>query len=284
MYCYHFENLATTVREYKSLRMSEFYGMAPILLNPSLSLQNKEQMLQVHTKELELALGNHFKQIKSEPMKYAKNVAVVEDQPTRMRKYIKRNKKLFNPSQLIVLDKVTEMPEHDIMLIQGPPGTGKTHTITGIISMLLSCDIKRIMVCAPSNAAIDEIITRIGSKGFVGSPDNKDLDSILEEGYSAEGLIVRLGSLEYDPGPEVKKHTLDERLTQTMNGNKAFDLKQKIACCQELLEDLSVEENVNTCKGFLTLESKKHVSHLMVLFFQSSSRVKEFVKSNTKQE
>jgi len=26
-------------------------------------------------------------------------------------------------------------------------------------------------------------------------------------------MIVRLGALEYDPAPEVKKHTLDERMT-----------------------------------------------------------------------
>ena len=46
-------------------------------------------------------------------------------------------------------------------------GTGKTHTIKGIISMLnavLRKD-KKILVCAPSNAAIDEIITRLISKG-----------------------------------------------------------------------------------------------------------------------
>jgi len=104
--------------------------------------------------------------------------------------------------------------------------------------MLLSCEIKRIMVCAPSNAAIDEIIARIGKKGFLGSPDDKDLDSILEEGYTPDGMIVRLGAMEYDPGPEVKKHTLDERLTQCLNGNKKSELKHKVDCAQELINDL----------------------------------------------
>ena len=46
-------------------------------------------------------------------------------------------------------------------------GTGKTHTIKGIISMLNSSinNKKKILVCAPSNAAIDEIVTRLISKG-----------------------------------------------------------------------------------------------------------------------
>ena len=64
------------------------------------------------------------------------------------------------------------MPRDDVLLIQGPPGTGKTHTIIGIISMILSTRMhnpkQKIMVCAPSNAAIDQIILRIIEKGLIG--------------------------------------------------------------------------------------------------------------------
>jgi superfamily I DNA and/or RNA helicase len=64
------------------------------------------------------------------------------------------------------------MPKDDILLIQGPPGTGKTHTIIGIISMLMSSILansnQKIMICAPSNAAIDQIIMRIIEKGLIG--------------------------------------------------------------------------------------------------------------------
>jgi len=42
MYCYHYENLATTVREYKNLRLCEFYKMAPIILYPTLALKSKD--------------------------------------------------------------------------------------------------------------------------------------------------------------------------------------------------------------------------------------------------
>jgi tRNA(Met) C34 N-acetyltransferase TmcA len=41
----------------------------------------------------------------------------MEDNITRMKKYAKRNRNLFNPSQLIVLDKVIDMPLNDILLI-----------------------------------------------------------------------------------------------------------------------------------------------------------------------
>jgi superfamily I DNA and/or RNA helicase len=110
-----------------------------------------------------------------------------------------------------------------LIFVYFQPGTGKTHTITGIISMLLSSDVKKILVCAPSNAAIDEIIARISVKGFIGEPDPNCLeaDSILSEGSTADGMLLRLGSVEYDPGPDVRRHTLDARLVEVLNGNKA---------------------------------------------------------------
>ena len=83
-------------------------------------------MLKEHKKTLEEAIGGSFskdaaqKEERPLPMQLAKRVAVIDDTPTKMRKYARRNRKLYNPSQLIVLDKVIEMPESDILLIQGP--------------------------------------------------------------------------------------------------------------------------------------------------------------------
>lgn len=77
----------------------------------------------------------------------------------QMNHYLLHNHSHFNKSQARVLEEVIEMPKDDILLIQGPPGTGKTHTIIGIISMIMSTRLSnpkhKIMVCAPSNAAID---------------------------------------------------------------------------------------------------------------------------------
>ena len=59
-------------------------------------------MLAEHNKNLELALGNtpgyKIPEKKFTPMKFAKNVVEEEDIPTKMRKYAKRNRKIFNPS------------------------------------------------------------------------------------------------------------------------------------------------------------------------------------------
>jgi ABC-type sugar transport system substrate-binding protein len=38
-----------------------------------------------------------------------------------------------------------------------------------MISLLIASGVDKILVCAPSNAAIDEIVTRLSSKGLLGS-------------------------------------------------------------------------------------------------------------------
>jgi DNA polymerase III delta prime subunit len=74
----------------------------------------------------------------------------------------------FNPSQATAIRMVVAKKE-GVTLIQGPPGTGKTRTILGIISLLLENDEEcqqGIMVCAPSNTAVDEL-TRKLSEGLL---------------------------------------------------------------------------------------------------------------------
>ena len=57
---------------------------------------------------------------------------------------------------------VSLMKQNSFYLIQGPPGTGKTSTITGLIAMILSSDsCSKIHICAPSNGAVDEIVSKI---------------------------------------------------------------------------------------------------------------------------
>ncbi|CAN6181687.1 unnamed protein product [Urochloa humidicola] len=63
--------------------------------------------------------------------------------------------------------------ERPVLVIQGPPGTGKT----GLLSYLINCVVRRgerVLVTAPSNAAIDNIVEKLSSTGLnivrVGNP------------------------------------------------------------------------------------------------------------------
>lgn len=55
-----------------------------------------------------------------------------------------------------------------VLMIQGPPGTGKTHTLVGIVKEIYNTwhpwdphRLPKILVCAPSNGAVDEIGKRL---------------------------------------------------------------------------------------------------------------------------
>ena len=127
-------------------------------------------------------------------------------------------------------------------LIQGPPGTGKTKTILGVIGYFLTQDDgtvhrvlapgvrsdgstsinptstaddrvkKKILICAPSNAAVDELVLRI-RKGIKNS-----------KGQSFKPTVVRLGKSDAI-NEQVKDLTLEEQveaqLTKLNNNNDA---------------------------------------------------------------
>ena len=91
VYVYLLESLATNIREYKTLRMSEFYGLADTIVNPK--------------KSLTIADGQSDSRHKHYP---------------KMVRYVKSQGGQYNPSQLEALKEVCEMRDDQLLLIQGP--------------------------------------------------------------------------------------------------------------------------------------------------------------------
>ena len=50
---------------------------------------------------------------------------------------------------------------HDISMIHGPPGTGKTTTVVEFILQTVKLQRSKVLACAPSNIAVDNIIERL---------------------------------------------------------------------------------------------------------------------------
>lgn len=70
---------------------------------------------------------------------------------------------ILNESQWLAIQKITNAP--DIAFIHGPPGTGKTTTIVEAIKQAIDEE-RQVLVCAPSNAAVDLLVEKLSSRGL----------------------------------------------------------------------------------------------------------------------
>ncbi|CAK4032821.1 upf1 regulator of nonsense transcripts [Lecanosticta acicola] len=79
------------------------------------------------------------------------------------RKFSVPNLPDLNGSQIQAVKSVLQKP---LSLIQGPPGTGKTVTSATIIYHLSKLNGGQVLVCAPSNVAVDQLCERIHITGL----------------------------------------------------------------------------------------------------------------------
>jgi DNA polymerase III delta prime subunit len=86
----------------------------------------------------------------------------------------------LNESQEEAVAKAIE--SEPIFCIQGPPGTGKTRTIVNLAKNLVKNDDKRVLVCAHSNQAADNVL--------VGSSDTDVESHSLSNLYRDDGVSV----------------------------------------------------------------------------------------------
>lgn len=69
----------------------------------------------------------------------------------------------LNHSQVYAVKTVLQRP---LSLIQGPPGTGKTVTSASIVYHLAKQNLGQVLVCAPSNIAVDQLTEKIHKTGL----------------------------------------------------------------------------------------------------------------------
>ncbi|KAI3453443.1 hypothetical protein Pfo_010106 [Paulownia fortunei] len=69
----------------------------------------------------------------------------------------------LNASQVFAVKSVLQKP---ISLIQGPPGTGKTVTSAAIVYHMAKQGQGQVLVCAPSNVAVDQLAEKISATGL----------------------------------------------------------------------------------------------------------------------
>ncbi|NWS10094.1 SETX helicase, partial [Pachyramphus minor] len=147
-----------------------------------------------------------------------------------------------------------------ICLIHGPPGTGKSKTIVGLLSRVLrentrnektahkkNSKIKpnRFLVCAPSNAAVDELMKKI-IVAFKEKCQNKQEPL----GNCGDIKLVRLGA-EKAINNEVRGFSLDKQVEHRMKrkpGDSDQDIQKKKAALDQKLDLLSRQRAMHRCE------------------------------------
>lgn len=91
----------------------------------------------------------------------------------------------FNPSQRSAVQEAIR--NRGFSFIQGPPGTGKTRTLVGLLSAIVALQGAPVLVCTPSNSAINEVIDRIMTFGLY------DMTSSKPDAFIKDFKLVRVG-------------------------------------------------------------------------------------------
>nr|XP_008539439.1 PREDICTED: probable helicase senataxin isoform X2 [Equus przewalskii] len=170
----------------------------------------------------------------------------------------------FNEDQKKAIETAYAMVKHSpsvakICLIHGPPGTGKSKTIVGLLYRLLTenhrkghsdensnAKIKqnRVLVCAPSNAAVDELMKKIILEFKEKCKDKKN-----PLGNCGDINLVRLGP-EKSINNEVLKFSLDSQVNHRMKKDlpsHVQDMHRRKEYLDHQLDELSRQRAL--CRG-----------------------------------
>ena len=162
-----------------------------------------------------------------------------------------KNKGILNSSQFNALKSVNDLQSGNVLLIQGPPGTGKTKTILGIISLIYSKTQSRILICTPSNNAIDEICYRLSTEGIYGDKVDKIYPDYIRFGNT--GKIFSNMNKENDENIKnrneiIYKHTLDYLIREQIINNRLKNDKKFINLQNQKETALKYKNNLNENK------------------------------------
>ena len=109
----------------------------------------------------------------------------------------------LNPVQFEALRNIVSA--QDLAIIHGPPGTGKTTTLVEAICLTVKEE-GQVLVCAPSNAAIDLLVDKLDEKGL----------NVLRIGHPARVTEQSLSK------------TMDARIAQHKNYGELRALRKKM--------------------------------------------------------
>jgi len=167
-------------------------------------------------------------------------VAVAPMKTTMPKKFTAPDLPELNGSQISAIRAVLSTP---LSLIQGPPGTGKTVTSATIIYHLAKMNSSQVLVCAPSNVAVDQLCERVHRTGLkvvrLTAKSREDVESSVSFLALHEQVRMNDTSLEFTKLQQLKSETGGELSSQdekkfkqlTKAAEKEILANADVICC-----------------------------------------------------
>ncbi|KAH7589186.1 AAA domain [Nakaseomyces glabratus] len=144
----------------------------------------------------------------------------------------------LNASQSKAVEHVLQRP---LSLIQGPPGTGKTVTSASIVYHLSKIRKDRILVCAPSNIAVDHLAAKLRDLGLkvvrVTAKSREDVESSVSSlalhnlvAKGAKGVLKKLLKLKEEAG-ELSARDTKRFISLVKKTEKSILEQADVVCC-----------------------------------------------------
>jgi len=178
----------------------------------------------------------------------------------------------LNDSQLAAVRHVVSA--QDVAIIHGPPGTGKTTTLVQTILETIRRE-RRVLVCAPSNTAVDLLTEKLAERGVnvirLGNPSRVSdllLKHTLDAGVMAHASYAKMHAMRQtaeqhrDMASEhVRNFGFEERQHRQWLREEARTLRQAADDLERFMtEDVLESVQVITCT--LVGASHRHIRHL----------------------
>lgn len=142
----------------------------------------------------------------------------------------------LNRSQMYAVKHAIQRP---LSLIQGPPGTGKTVTSASIVYHLVKTGSTPVLVCAPSNIAVDQLTEKIHRTGLKVVRICAKSREAISSPVSFLALHNQIRSMEGHSELHKLQQLKDETGELSSSDEKRYRTLKK-ACERELLEAADV--------------------------------------------
>ncbi len=173
---------------------------------------------------------------------------------------------ILNESQAAALQKINRAA--DVAFIHGPPGTGKTTTLVEGIRLTVKEE-RQVLVCAPSNAAIDLLVDKLSLQGLnvlrIGHParvTEQSLSKTMDAQIAAHphfdelrSLRKKMERLRQQAGKFKKNFGYAEKAERRLLRDEAKTLKADA----DMLEFYIINDLLNKCEAVCcTLVGSSH--------------------------